>query len=158
MENTETLIVEQLKAGNENAYRYLYDHHYALLCHVANGYLKDQFLSETIVGDTIFHLWEIRETLDISVSIRSYLLRAVRNRCINYLNSEREKREIAFSALMPDEMTDDKSYYPIRIRWALCWSVNLKTKYIRRSINCRMNAVGFLPKVVLKEIIRRNFP
>lgn len=50
MENTETLIVEQLKAGNENAYRYLYDHHYALLCHVANGYLKDQFLSETIVG------------------------------------------------------------------------------------------------------------
>ena len=76
MENTETLIVEQLKIGNENAYRYIYDHHYALLCYVANGYLKDQFLSETIVGDTIFHLWEIRETLDISVSIRSYLLRA----------------------------------------------------------------------------------
>ena len=46
--------------------------------------------------------------MDISVSIRSYLLRAVRNRCINYLNSEREKREIAFSALMPDEITDDK--------------------------------------------------
>ena len=108
MENTETLIVEQLKIGNENAYRYIYDHHYALLCYVANGYLKDQFLSETIVGDTIFHSWEIRETLDISVSIRSYLLRAVRNRCINYLNSEREKREIAFSALMPDEITDDK--------------------------------------------------
>ena len=93
MENTETLIVEQLKAGNENAYRYLYDHHYALLCHVANGYLKDQFLSETIVGDTIFHLWEIRETLDI-----------------------------------------------------------------RRSINCRMNAVGFLPKVVLKENHTKKFP
>ena len=53
MENTETLIVEQLKIGNENAYRYIYDHHYALLCYVANGYLKDQFLSETIVGDTI---------------------------------------------------------------------------------------------------------
>ena len=50
MENTETLIVEQLKIGNENAYRYIYDHHYALLCYVANGYLKDQFLSETIVG------------------------------------------------------------------------------------------------------------
>ena len=69
MENTEILIVEQLKIGNENAYRYIYDHHYALLCYVANGYLKDQFLSETIVGDTIFHLWEIRETLDISVVI-----------------------------------------------------------------------------------------
>ena len=108
MEHTETLIVEQLKTGNEDAYQYIYDCHYALLCHVANGYVKDQFLAETIVGDTIFHLWEIRETLEISVSIRSYLLRAVRNRCINYLNSEWEKREIAFSSLMPDEITDDK--------------------------------------------------
>ena len=108
MEHTETLIVEQLKTGNEDAYQYIYYRHYALLCHVANGYVKDQFLAETIVGDTIFHLWEIRETLEISVSIRSYLLRAVRNRCINYLNSEWEKREIAFSSLMPDEITDDK--------------------------------------------------
>ena len=108
MENTETLIVEQLKTGNEDAYQYIYDRHYALLCHVANGYVKDQFLAETIVGDTIFHLWEIRETLEISVSIRSYLVRAVRNRCINYLNSEWEKREIAFSSLMPDEIIDDK--------------------------------------------------
>ena len=108
MEHTETLIVEQLKTGNEDAYQYIYDRHYALLCHVANGYVKDQFLAETIVGDTIFHLWEIRETLEISVSIRSYLLRAVRNRCINYLNSEWEKREIASSSLMPDEITDDK--------------------------------------------------
>ena len=108
MEHTETLIVEQLKTGNEDAYQYIYDRHYALLCHVANGYVKDHFLAETIVGDTIFHLWEIRETLEISVSIRSYLLRAVRNRCINYLNSEWEKREISFSSLMPDEITDDK--------------------------------------------------
>ena len=108
MEHTETLIVEQLKTGNEDAYQYIYDRHYALLCHVANGYVKDQFLAETIVGDTIFHLCEIRETLEIFVSIRSYLLRAVRNRCINYLNSEWEKREIAFSSLMPDEITDDK--------------------------------------------------
>ena len=106
MEHTETLIVEQLKTGNEDAYQYIYDRHYALLCHVANGYVKDQFLAETIVGDTIFHLWEIRETLEISVSIRSYLLRAVRNRCINYLNSEWEKREISFSCLMPDEISD----------------------------------------------------
>ncbi len=108
MKHTETLIVEQLKRGNEEAYRYIYNHHYALLCYVADSYVKDKFLAESIVGDTIFHLWEIRETLDISVSVRSYLLRAVRNRCLNYLSSGHEKREVAFSALLPDEMTDDK--------------------------------------------------
>ena len=74
------LIVEQLKNGNEDAYKYIYDYHYVLLCHVANQYLNDNFLSETIVGDVIFHLWEIRETLNITISIRSYLIKAVRNR------------------------------------------------------------------------------
>ena len=52
--------VEQLKNGNEDAYKYIYDYHYVLLCHVANQYLNDNFLSETIVGDVIFHLWESR--------------------------------------------------------------------------------------------------
>ena len=96
MEHTETLIVEQLKIGNEDAYQYIYDRHYALLCHVASGYVKDQFLAETIVGDTIFHLWEIRETLEISVSIRSYLVRAVRNRLLSHQALEMKTRSHAF--------------------------------------------------------------
>lgn len=65
MENTEKLIVEQLKNGNEDAYKYIYDYHYVLLCHVANQYLNDNFLSETIVGDVIRELeHEIRMAID----------------------------------------------------------------------------------------------
>lgn len=103
MEYTEMLLAEQLKQGNEDAYKYIYDHHYVLLCHVANEYVKDKFLAETIVGDAIFHLWEIRESLDITKSIRSYLLKAVRNRCINHLNLEYKKRERPFSSLGSEE-------------------------------------------------------
>ena len=119
MENTEKLIVEQLKNGNEDAYKYIYDYHYVLLCHVANQYLNDNFLSETIVGDVIFHLWEIRETLNITISIRSYLIKAVRNRCIDYLKSGSEKKEISFSVLVPEEMSEEKylqsDNYPLGI-------------------------------------------
>ena len=107
MENTEKLIVEQLKNGNEDAYKYIYDYHYVLLCHVANQYLNDNFLSETIVGDVIFHLWEIRETLNITISIRSYL------------KSRSEKKEISFSVLVPEEMSEEKylqsDNYPLGI-------------------------------------------
>mgnify|MGYP000786617076 CR=1 FL=1 len=35
MEITERIIIEHLKRGNEEAYKYLYRHHYALLCHIA---------------------------------------------------------------------------------------------------------------------------
>ena len=79
MEITERIIIEQLKQGNEEAYKYLYRHHYALLCHIAREYVGDDFLAETLVGDVVFHLWEVHETLDIQVSLRSYLVRAVQN-------------------------------------------------------------------------------
>ena len=102
MEVTERIIIEQLKRGNEEAYKYLYRHHYALLCHIAREYVGDDFLAETLVGDVIFHLWEIHEALDIQVSLRSYLVRAVRNHCMDYLSSKKERTEVAFSSI-PEE-------------------------------------------------------
>jgi len=108
---TEELIIKQLKDGNEKAYKYLYDHHYVVLCHIANQYINDHFLSESIVSDVIFHLWEVRESLDISISIRSYLIRSVRNRCLNYLNTKSERQEIPFSCLYSDKNFDLNSFF-----------------------------------------------
>lgn len=107
MERTETILVEQLKKGNEKAFQFLYEHHYVILCHIAENYVKDQFVAETIVGDTIFHIWEIRETLEITTSLRRYLVQAVRNRCINYLNTENYRKEIVFSLLPDTELFEE---------------------------------------------------
>lgn len=108
MKHSERLLIEQLKCGNEDAYKSIYDHHYVLLCHVANQYVGDTFLAETIVGDVIFHLWEIRRFLNITISVRSYLMKAVRNRCLDYIKSEHEKREVSFSILAPEDMPEEK--------------------------------------------------
>ena len=100
MEKKEELhLIHSLKSGNNQAYKHIYDHHYVLLCKIAYEFLKDDFLAESIVDDIIFHLWEKRDTLEITTSLRSYLVQAVRNRCINYLNLEREKREVRFSVI-----------------------------------------------------------
>jgi len=118
MNDREKLIIEQLKRGDERAYQYIYEHHYALLCHVANNYLNDRFIAETIVGDTIFHMWEIRESMEIDISVRSYIMRAVRNRCINHLKAEQNRKEIPFSRLLPDEITENSlqaQSYPLGI-------------------------------------------
>lgn len=104
MENTEQLVIEQLKCGNERAYEYLYRQHYVVLCHVARGYVGDAVVAEQLVGDVIFHLWEVHESLDIRISLRSYLMRAVRNRCLDYLDSQKQKHEIPFSALGDGEL------------------------------------------------------
>lgn len=109
MEQTEYSIIDRLKSGDERAYQYIYDHHYVVLCHVAEGYVKDAFLAENIVGDVIFHLWEIRASLCITTSLRNYLLQAVRNRCLNSLALKHDKYEVAFSLLLPDELFEERA-------------------------------------------------
>lgn len=108
MREEEQKIILSLKEGDNTAYKFIYDCHYPLLCAIAYEYVKDRFLSETLVDDAIFHLWDIRRSLEITTSLRSYLVRAVRNRCINFLNLEREKKEITFSAMtLADQATLD---------------------------------------------------
>lgn len=120
MNPDEQKILSLLKRGDEKGYRYLYDHHYVLLCRMANDFVHDPFWAESLVEDVIFHLWEIRETLNIQTSLRSYLMRAVRNRCLDHLALEREKREVRFSNL-PLENLDESLFsrrseqYPLGI-------------------------------------------
>jgi RNA polymerase sigma-70 factor (ECF subfamily) len=119
MRREEQQTIRQLKEGDGKAYRYLFDRYYTLLCAVACEYLNDRFLSESVVDELIFHLWEKRETLEITASLRSYLIRAVRNRCINALQRERERREITFSAMNTDEyetiLSSESDDYPLAV-------------------------------------------
>lgn len=141
MEYTERLIIEQLKQGNEDAYRYIYDHHYVLLCYVSNQYVGDRFLAETIVGDVIFHLWEIRDSLHITTSVRRYLMKAVRNRCLDYLSSEYKRREVSFSALAPEDLPEDRllqsDNYPFGILLERELEVEIQKAIGKLPVECR---------------------
>lgn len=99
MSTDEQFLFEQLKAGNEKAYGILYKNHYAILCHYANFYLHDKFSAEAVVEDVIYHLWENRENLMIKKSIRSYLVTAVRNKCLDTLKLKRNQTEHVISSL-----------------------------------------------------------
>ena len=63
----------------------LYLDYYSILCLVAQSILHNKELSEEIVGDTFCHLWENRRQIDIKKSTKFYLVKSVKNRCINYL-------------------------------------------------------------------------
>ena len=99
----EELIIEKLKQGDQKAFKHIFDRHYVLLCRFANQILNDASLAEEIVDDAIFYLWEHREEIEITHSIRAYLIRAVRNRCINEINSLSHRTELNFSTYISSE-------------------------------------------------------
>ena len=90
-------VMVYLKEGNERAFCFIFDQYYDFLCMIANSYLRDNYISETIVSDIIYNLWEIKENIDIKYSLRSYLVRSVKNRCVNYLQQEYIQREISIN-------------------------------------------------------------
>lgn len=94
---TDNNVMVYLKEGRERAFHFIFDKYYDYLCLIADSYLRDNFIAETIVGDIIYNLWEIRESLDIKYSLRSYLVRSVKNRCINYLQQEYVQREVSIN-------------------------------------------------------------
>ena len=75
----------------------------------AKGYLSDNEAAETVVGDVIYNIWEMRENLNIHTSLRSYLIRSVKNRSINYLQQEYISKEISINSL--PEYTEIESFY-----------------------------------------------
>jgi RNA polymerase sigma-70 factor (ECF subfamily) len=97
-------LLSGLKNGNDDAYKYLYDEYYTKLCRVANFYVRDTFVSENLVGDLIFNLWEKREELVIRESLNAYLFTSIRNRCYNYLSQAHVQRESSITQLQEDSL------------------------------------------------------
>lgn len=87
MDINEFNIVAFLAKGEEKAYRYLFNKHYAILCHIAASIVHDDSVAEDIVSDVFFNIYEKRSSLEIRTSLKQYLIAAVRNRSLNTLAS-----------------------------------------------------------------------
>lgn len=58
---------------------------YQLMVSFAMKYLDDKDLCQEVVQDIFYKLWTKGETLEIRISIKSYLLASVRNACLNVI-------------------------------------------------------------------------
>jgi len=79
-------ILKKISKGDSLAYEYVYKTYYSPLIHFANRFFPDE--AHEIVQDTLLKIWEGREQLAEIQSLKSYLFRAVRNTCINYLKRQ----------------------------------------------------------------------
>jgi len=78
-------ILLAIRQGNERVYETVFRKYYQALCNYACGILKDIDDAEEVVQSIFLKLWEQREVIEINVSLKSYLYRAVHNTCMNRL-------------------------------------------------------------------------
>lgn len=87
----EQLIFKLLKQGNEKAFTSLFRKYYKDLVMFAGTFLSEKESCEDIVQSIFVNLWEKRTELDINVSIRSFLLKSVKNGCLDELRHRKVK-------------------------------------------------------------------
>jgi RNA polymerase sigma-70 factor (ECF subfamily) len=85
---TDLELKNKIITGDTSAIKWLYQEYYVGLCTYANRFLKSKDASEEIVQQTLFKLWEKRESLQINESFIGYLFKSVRNHCLNHLKHQ----------------------------------------------------------------------
>jgi len=83
----ENLILNEIRAQNKASFKRFFNHFYKELVIYADSYLFDKYTSEDVVQDVFLYVWENAEVMQIEKSLKYYLYKMVRNRCLNYLKA-----------------------------------------------------------------------
>jgi len=80
----EKVILSRLQVGDYQAFSNIFNAYYRDMVIFATRFTKDLNHAEEIVQDTFVSFWEDRESLKINTSLKSYLLKSVQNKYIDW--------------------------------------------------------------------------
>jgi RNA polymerase sigma-70 factor (ECF subfamily) len=89
MEYSQQQLINGIKNGDLVAFEELYQQYYIFLCLIAEHIVRNPSDAEEIVSDVFVKLWNIREKIEIITSIKAYLVKAVHNTSINFLEQSK---------------------------------------------------------------------
>ncbi len=90
---SEQEIIGAIREGNERIFEETFRKYYQSLCNYANSILKEIDEAEEVVQNLFLSIWEKRSDLEISISLKSYLYRAVHNHCLNRIKHLKVREE-----------------------------------------------------------------
>lgn len=85
--------VMAFKDGDIEAFSLIYREYYAFAVKFAYRYVWDESIAQDIVQDVFISLWGARKNIDPSRQIEAYIMASVRNKCINWIKEELNKRK-----------------------------------------------------------------
>ncbi len=107
--DNEKKIIQKIALGDKQAFSYIYETYYEMLCLYAYRFFNDEDEAIELVQGTLVKVWERRETLSEVKALKSYLYRMVHNMALNRIQhlkaAEKYKNSVA-NELHSIEMED----------------------------------------------------
>jgi RNA polymerase sigma-70 factor, ECF subfamily len=114
MELSNQQLINGIQKGEIAAFEELYRRYYIFLCLLAEHIVRNPSDAEEIVSDVFVKLWNLRQKIDITTSIKGYLVKAVRNTSLNYLEKSKSKNRLTIQLSAADnEILAWESDYPL---------------------------------------------
>lgn len=86
--NTNTLLLEEFKKGNQKAFRKLFELFWEPMFVNAKSIVLDEGIAKDIVQDIWLNLWKKRENCEI-INFQAYIFKSVNNGCYKYLRDNK---------------------------------------------------------------------
>lgn len=94
----DTLLSQKIQKGSEQAFSLIYERYHVQMYFIAKKYVKDSGLAEDAVQDIFVKLWQKRESLDKSKSLKGFLFTMLRNHVLNMIR-DRKQEIVAISSV-----------------------------------------------------------
>jgi RNA polymerase sigma-70 factor (ECF subfamily) len=117
-------VSSDLQESSEQSFRIAFDAYYEKLCRYAFTILRDMEEAEDAVQNVFLKIWERKETLAATVTIKSYLYRAVHNQCINQLDARAVRQKHREKETTPVPPLQEPEVFPDELEETIVAAIN----------------------------------
>jgi RNA polymerase sigma-70 factor (ECF subfamily) len=113
-------LVPEIKKGDVNAFRVLFEKLYPVLCLFSSKYIKNREQCEDIAQEVLLLYWERRAGFEQLFQVKSFLYTAARNRCLNFIKREEINRHylqeslVEGDAFYEENLIEQETYLLVR--------------------------------------------
>jgi len=163
-------LINKLKKGNNEAFEEIFSSFYPALCNFANNFVYDVQVSEDFVQEVFISLWDYKKNFDDLLSLKSFLYKSVRNKCLNFIKHQKivsnhidaSLKDMENDAFYFDHIIEEETHrliydaineLPPGCRKILLLSINgLSNPEIAEDLNISVNTVKTQKAIAYKQL------
>ena len=95
MQSTETNLINAIKYGDSKVFEHIFKIYFNSLFLYARGILGSSEIARDIIQEVFLNLWEKKDSINITSSLKSFLYSTVYNACIDYIRRKQTEQKYA---------------------------------------------------------------